>query len=358
MVIKWKEERRRMKTERIKASDVVRVCTLLEEGKTVAMPTDTVYGLGVVYDNEQALQALKDAKGRPDGKPIPMMVGSIEQLKEVAILPSRFEEIAKTFMPGGLTLICQKKEHIASYVSNGFETLAIRIPDDQRLLEVMNTIGKPLLVTSANLSEQLPGSTHEEVLLQLEGRIDGIVEGSVQGSVASTIVDTTKPGLAIVRQGVISEEQLKEKLQMKIAIGCDHGALEYKNMIVKMLEEEGYGIIDHGTFTHQSIDYVDYAQKVCESVQKQEAERGIVLCGTGVGMSIAANKHKGIRCALVSDLFTAKVTREHNDSNVLALGQRVLGEEIAKAIVKIWIEKPYSNEERHNNRIQKICGLE
>lgn len=347
-----------MVTERIKPTEKTHICELLAQGKCLAFPTDTVYGLGVVYDNEEALNNLKAAKGRPDHKPIPMMVGSLAQLKEVAILPQRFERIAQTFMPGALTLICRKKAGIADFVSNGFDTLAIRIPNDPLLLEVMCRLGKPLLVSSANLSDHQPGFDHFGVLEQLDGRIDGIVEGRVSGGVPSTIIDTTKEGLVVVREGVITKEQLEEKMMMKIAIGCDHGALEYKNMIVKMLENEGHRVIDHGTYTHNSVDYVDYAHKVCESVQTKEVEKGIVLCGTGIGVSIAANKHDGIRCALVSDLFTAKVTREHNDSNVLALGQRVLGEEIAKEIVRTWLHTPFSNDERHLRRIEKISDLE
>ena len=109
---------------------------------------------------------------------------------------------------------------------------------------------------------------------------------------------------------------------MKIAIACDHGAYEYKEMIKAMLEQEGHEVLDFGTDSTASVDYPDHALPCAQAVAKGEAERGIVLCGTGIGVSITANKVKGIRCALCSDPLSARLTREHNDSNMLAMGQR------------------------------------
>ncbi|MGL5541240.1 MAG: ribose 5-phosphate isomerase B [Erysipelotrichaceae bacterium] len=346
-----------METKRLRWEDFTAICDILAQGGVVAFPTDTVYGLGCIYE-EEALAKLKRAKGRPESKPIPTMVANLDQLRQIAHLPPRFLRMAEQFMPGALTLVLRKKDGVPGFVTNEMDTIGIRIPAHPDLQQVMAAIGKPLLVTSANLSDYPTGRSAQEVLAQLDGRIDAIVEGTPGGDLASTIVDTTQQGLTILRPGKLSVEQLEEVLGMNIAIGCDHGGLEYKNMIVKMLEEAGHHVMDMGTYTHASVDYVDHATLVCQAVQKQEAQRGIVICGTGIGMSIAANKHAGIRCALVSDLFTARVTREHNDSNVLALGQRVLGEEIAKEIVRVWLASDYSHEPRHDQRIQKIAALE
>ncbi|MGL5979112.1 MAG: L-threonylcarbamoyladenylate synthase [Erysipelotrichaceae bacterium] len=347
-----------METKRYQPHQTKEILEILKRGGVVAFPTDTVYGLGVVYDQPQALDALKQAKGRPDEKPIPMMVASIEQLQQVALLQPQYVPLAKTYMPGALTLILSKKDSVPGYVTNHFPTIGIRIPNHPMILSWMELLDKPLLVSSANLSDHPTGATMEAVLEQLDGRIDAIVEGIPGGDQPSTIVDGTKEKAQILRVGKISKAQVEEAMRMKIAVGCDHGGLEYKNIIVKLLETMGHEVHDCGTYTHAAVDYVDHAKAVCQLVASNACERGIVICGTGVGMSIAANKHDKIRCALVSDIFTAHTTREHNDTNVLALGQRVLGEEVMKEIVTTWLATPFSNEARHCNRIEKIHALE
>ncbi|HEX7056737.1 MAG TPA: ribose 5-phosphate isomerase B [Bacilli bacterium] len=145
---------------------------------------------------------------------------------------------------------------------------------------------------------------------------------------------------------------------MKIAIGADHGGYELKKEIVAFLEKNGHTVEDVGCDCEKSVDYPDYAVPVCTKVIAREADRGILICGTGIGMSIAANKMPGIRCALVHDVFSAKATREHNDSNVLAMGARVIGPGLAEEIVKTWIGTEFSREERHKNRISKIKAIE
>lgn len=145
---------------------------------------------------------------------------------------------------------------------------------------------------------------------------------------------------------------------MKIAIGADHAGYRLKDEIVPVLKAMGHELIDVGCDCSDSVDYPDYASPVCDKVVGGEAERGILICGTGIGMSIAANKTRGIRCALVHDMFSAKATREHNDTNVLAMGERVIGPGLAAEIVKIWLETPFSGGERHRNRINKVMALE
>lgn len=141
---------------------------------------------------------------------------------------------------------------------------------------------------------------------------------------------------------------------MKIALGADHGGFNYKNKIKEYLSANGIEILDCGTYSTDSCDYPEIAQKVGNLVASGEADKGILVCGTGIGMSIAANKIAGIRAALCSDTFSAKATREHNNSNILCLGERVIGEGLMLDIVKIWLETPFSNEERHIRRINKI----
>lgn len=144
---------------------------------------------------------------------------------------------------------------------------------------------------------------------------------------------------------------------MKVAIGSDHGGYELKKEIISLLKEMDMEVTDVGCDCPDSVDYPDYGIPVAEMVAKGEADRGILICGTGIGMSIAANKVKGIRCALVHDLFTAKVTREHNDTNVLAMGARVIGPGLALEIVRTWISTGFEGG-RHATRIGKIADYE
>ncbi len=141
---------------------------------------------------------------------------------------------------------------------------------------------------------------------------------------------------------------------MKIALGADHGGFEYKNIISDLLKKEGYDVTDFGTYSKESCDYPVFAKKVAEAVSTGVCDRGILICGTGIGMSITANKFKGIRAALCSDTFSAKATREHNDSNILCMGERVITFDKAEEITRIWLETEFSGEERHIRRIGMI----
>jgi len=145
---------------------------------------------------------------------------------------------------------------------------------------------------------------------------------------------------------------------MKISIGCDHGALALKDKLVTHLQAKGHEVKDFGTYTLDSCDYPDFAAAAAKAVACGECEKGIVLCTTGIGVSITANKIVGIRCALLSDLMTARMTREHNDTNMMALGAGVVGEMLALEIVDTWLNTEFSHNERHQRRIDKVMALE
>ena len=145
---------------------------------------------------------------------------------------------------------------------------------------------------------------------------------------------------------------------MKIALGCDHGALDLKNAIAEHLMAKGYEVVDFGTYTLASCDYPDFAEKAARAVAAGECEKGIVLCTTGIGVSIAANKIPGIRCALLHETWSAKMTREHNDTNMMALGAAVTGKMLALEIVDTWLGTEFSHEEKHQRRINKVAALE
>ena len=145
---------------------------------------------------------------------------------------------------------------------------------------------------------------------------------------------------------------------MKIAIACDHGALDLKNALIAYLESKNYEVVNFGTDTLDSCDYPDYCGAAAKAVADGRCDRGIVLCTTGIGASIAANKVRGIRCALLSDLMSARLTREHNDTNVMALGAGIVGKLLAVEIVDTWLETEFSGGERHARRIDKVMALE
>ena len=138
---------------------------------------------------------------------------------------------------------------------------------------------------------------------------------------------------------------------MKIAIGCDHGGYELKKEVLEHLAARGFEVTDTGCDSPASCDYPVYAKKVTELIQIGEAELGILICGTGIGMSMAANKEPGIRAALCHDVFSAKATREHNDANILCMGARVVGPGLALMIIDTFLDTPFSNDERHKRRI-------
>jgi ribose 5-phosphate isomerase B len=139
-----------------------------------------------------------------------------------------------------------------------------------------------------------------------------------------------------------------------IAIACDHGGFAYKQIIMQHLADRGLEYRDFGTYTPDSCDYPDYAKPVANAVASGECEKGILICGTGIGMSLAANKVHGIRAAVCGDAFSARATREHNDANILCMGERVISEAKALEITDIFLDTPFSNDERHKRRISKI----
>ena len=186
-------------------NQVHEVACAFNEHKIIALPTDTVYGVGVKYGNLEDLERLKRAKHRPETKPIPMMVSN------VALVDERIEKIVAKFLPGALTLVVNVKDSVDSVYTNGLSTIAIRIPDEKFILDVIDQLNCPILVTSANQSGEKTALTSDDVYEQLP-KIDGIVLGTCKALQASTIVDCTKEKLQILRPGPISLEELESVL--------------------------------------------------------------------------------------------------------------------------------------------------
>jgi len=144
---------------------------------------------------------------------------------------------------------------------------------------------------------------------------------------------------------------------MQIGLACDHGGFELKEEVKVFLKSFGAEPIDMGTFSEESVDYPDFGVLVAEKVSRGELEKGILICGTGIGMSMVANKFPRVRAALANDLYSSRCSREHNDANILIIGGRIVGKELAKEIVKVWLETPFAKG-RHKRRLEKIEALE
>jgi ribose 5-phosphate isomerase B len=145
---------------------------------------------------------------------------------------------------------------------------------------------------------------------------------------------------------------------MKVVIASDHGGFQYKSLLLKDISDRGYELSDLGTFNEEPCDYPDQAQLVADAIQNGFAERGILICGSGVGVSVAANKFKGIRAGVCHDTYSAHQSVEHDDANVLCIGQRVIGIELARELVLTFLEAQFSHEERHERRVNKIKDIE
>lgn len=192
--------------------DIDDVCDVIEQSGVVAFPTETVYGLGVRFNDEKALEKLMEAKNRDYSKAITLMVANKDDIQNYAYVSDSAYKLIQQFMPGMMTLVFKKKESVNPVMTNGKATIGIRIPDDEYVLSLLNKVG-PMLVTSANLSNHPNTTTTKEVLAQLDGRIDIVVDGETADSIASTVIDVSEENIKILREGKISKEDIEEVLK-------------------------------------------------------------------------------------------------------------------------------------------------
>lgn len=196
-----------MKLYEVKDIEIVKEDLL--KGDIVAFGTDTVFGLACVYDDLKAIDKIYKAKNREAKKALPMMCSSVLMIDNVAYVSDRARKIMNKFMPGAITIIYKKKDCISNSCTSGLDTIGIRIPDDKFILDLINLVGKPLLVTSCNMSREPNLSKWEDVLRIMDGRIDGLVKKDALGGVASTIVDCSNDDIKILREGPISKEEIE-----------------------------------------------------------------------------------------------------------------------------------------------------
>ena len=199
-------------TKIVTQQDIQQICEVIQNGGIVAFPTETVYGLGIRFNDQEALDHLMEAKNRDYSKAITLMVADSKDILQYAYVSDKAQKIIKQFMPGMITLIFKKKESVDDTMTNGKSTIGIRIPDSEFVLSLLKKVG-PMLVTSANLSHHQNTTSTEEVLQQLDGRIDMIVDGKTSDNVASTVVDVSQDEMKILRAGKITKEQIEEAIK-------------------------------------------------------------------------------------------------------------------------------------------------
>lgn len=188
------------------------ICDVIQKGGIVAFPTETVYGVGIHFDDEEALERLMEAKNRDYSKAITLMVADKADISQYAYISPQAQKMIDQFMPGMITLIFKKKESVHDSMTNGKSTIGIRIPDSEFVLSLLKKVG-PMLVTSANLSQHSNTTSTQEVLNQLDGRIDLVVDGKTSDNIASTVVDVSQDEIKILRAGKITKEQIEEAIK-------------------------------------------------------------------------------------------------------------------------------------------------
>ena len=199
-------------TNILNQNDMSTIVSAVKKGQLVAFPTETVYGLGIEFNNVNALEKLMEAKNRDYSKAITLMVAKKDDIEKYAYVNDNARKIIDAFMPGMITLVFNKKESVSDVMTHGKQTIGIRIPDSQFVLELLENAG-PMLVTSANLSNHPNTTTTKEVLAQLEGRIDVVVDGVANSTTASTVVDVTNEDIKILREGIITLKDIEGVLK-------------------------------------------------------------------------------------------------------------------------------------------------
>lgn len=349
-----------MKTVILSQTEIDRIASFLLEDQIVCLPTETVFGLAIVADNYDNYMRLVECKNRPINKAFPLLIHHEEQLHHYAEVSARTNRLVQRFLPGPLTLVLPKKQGIPDYVTAHLPQIAIRWSEDPFLQAVARRVKKPLFLTSANLSNEPTCRSVKEAYEVFAGRVACIVEGQPKSQMASTIVDVSQRELKLLRQGEIPFQLIKEVggTHMKIALGSDHAGFEIKEAIKTHLQTNlDYEVMDLGAYSCDSVDYPSFGIAVGEKVANKEADFGIAICGSGIGISIAANKVKGIRCALVTNEKVAQLSRQHNDANVIALPGRFVTQEEAISWVELFLTTPFEGG-RHQRRIDLLLDYE
>lgn len=333
--------------------------SVLENSGIIAFPTETVMGLGVFYDDRKAYDFLNSVKRRPEDKPYTLMLGNVADISKYAYLSNRDRIIVNAFMPGELTILLNSKSNVPGYVTHNTNIIGIRVPAFDDVCALINYVGKPLLVPSANRSGEKPFMNYSDVENEFKNEVGFVKKQNAVGGKPSTIIDLTGKEIKIIREGNLTLEQITRRVEFmkKIAVGSDHGGFEYKNEIVKYLVSKNYEVIDCGTYSSDSCHYPDFGKNVAELVSASKADYGIVICTSGEGIMIAANKIHGIRCGLGYNDEVTALLRMHNDANMIAFGQKFMTLDDIKKRIDIFLNTSFEGG-RHQTRVSLINDLE
>lgn len=346
-----------METKTIAWKEKEEAVAALRRGEIVLFPTETVYGIACIASRKEAYQQLCQAKGRPADKPFTLMCASLTQVAMRCEIDCAVASLMKAFMPGEVTLLLKAREDTQSWVDLGTGIIGVRVPNSKEVLDLIDAVGEPLLVSSANLSGGKPATNYEEAKAVFDGKAHLIIQGECISSIPSTIVSCVEGKIQLVRQGGVDFEDMKrvyESASFAVAVGCDHGGFEYKTAIVDHLKNRGYHVLDFGCNSKASVDYPQYGRLVGEAVAAGKANLGIVVCTSGEGISIAANKVPGIRCGIGYDDIATGKTREHNNANVIAFGQKYMSLADVLRRIDIFLSEKFSPEEKHHRRVAQI----
>ena len=342
----------------MKLEDIIKLDKEILKNKIIVFPTDTVYGVGCLYNDIEAYKKIYELKKRSFDKPLAVLISKMDHLQLFnEELDSASKELINKYWPGALTVILKKKKDSDAADLFNNQKIGLRMPNSRIALKLIDHFG-PLATTSVNISGEKELNSIEEIKAQFGDLIDYYIDDiEPMSKISSTVIELFDSSYRVLREGSIKIIN-KGRNIMKVAVGSDHAGLALKRELIKIMEVNSITVIDYGTYSSDSCDYPDYAAKVAKEVISNNAEFGILICYTGIGMSIAANKFKGIRAALVNNVENAKLTREHNNANILCLGAKDVDAQTAIEIIKTFLTTPFSNGERHQRRIDKITKLE
>ncbi|MCD8203568.1 MAG: threonylcarbamoyl-AMP synthase [Coprobacillus sp.] len=337
--------------------------TLIElkrDHKAICFPTETVLGLGVIAKDVDAYDLLNDLKQRDLGKPYSLMLSDTREISNFAELDDYTHLLVNSILPGPYTLLLPTKKNLSYQYHSGLPTIGIRIPNDRFCLNLIEACG-PMLVTSANVSGEDPITTINEAK-EAFGEDDVLYIGEDRNEThkPTSIIQIKNHTLRIIREGEREDlynlySGLKKNYSMtSIVVASDHAGYEMKQEILKYLASKPeYVVTDAGTYSEESCDYPEFAQKAAEMIVNGEAEYGILVCGTGEGISIAANKVKGVRCGIGYSDDVTELMRQHNDANMIAFGGRTMQIGDVLHRIDIFLNTSFLGE-RHQKRVDKI----
>lgn len=369
-------------TERLSRADDpagahARAAAALAGGGLAIVPTDTVYVLVADAFQPAATRRQLDVKGRGRSSPLTVLVRSPRQVSGLAVgVTEPAERLMAAYWPGPLTLVLDAVEGLTWDLGDARGSVATRMPADDCATDLIAEVG-PLAATGVAPVDGRAADSLDELVERFGDEVSVVIDDGPRGQMASTVVDVTKGRVRTLRVGAVAAEHVRQVAEgvvgwgerpatvtretkddtMRIAIGSDHAGFGLKRHLVGFLAEQGHEVTDHGTDSEESVDYPPFCAEVARAVASGTAERGIVLGGTGQGEQIASNKVRGVRAALCHDLYTARLSREHNDATVLAIGGRIVAAGLAEEIVTLWLSTAFSGG-RHQRRIEQINEIE